>query len=66
MYGEVLHYTGMGKVGDPKTSSYKLNKIIWFICSGIFYLNDISGSLRVFHYGRPVFLQKYRAHRKKI
>lgn len=47
-WGEVLHYTGMGKVGDPKTSSYKLDKIIWFICSGIFYLNDISVGRRFY------------------
>lgn len=47
-WGEVLHYTGMGKVGDPKTSSYKQDKIIWFICSGIFYLNDISVGRRFY------------------
>lgn len=32
----------MGKVGDPKTLPYKLDKIIWLICSGRFYLDDIS------------------------
>lgn len=47
-WGEVLHYTGMGKVGAPKTSSYKLDKIIWLICSGIFYLDDISVGRRFY------------------
>lgn len=42
VFEAIVEMAEVCKEVDPESSPYKLDKIIWLICSGRFYLDDIS------------------------